>query len=183
MKSEESIDGILLRINGGEEEARSELFEALYSTLHRRAANVLKDQAPGQSLQPTALVSEFYLRLRRWRNESWNGRSHFLATAAKAMRQILVDHARARSCRGGAAPADGLAGVVVIFQEKSADMMALNEAMQRLASFDSQMATAVELRFFGGLSAVETARLLAIPMGTFEKHYRHAKTWLQAELR
>lgn len=158
---------------------------AVYSELRRLAAHYLRGERPGQTLQPTALVNEAYLRLRKDRPERWQNRAHFCAVAAHAMRQILIERARARRAqkRGGGQPR-------VTFDESlpataagpDVDLVALDAALERLAALDASQARIVELRFFGGLSIEETADTLGISPATVKRHWTAAKAWILKEL-
>lgn len=158
---------------------------AVYSELRRLAAHYLRGERPGQTLQPTALVNEAYLRLRKDRPERWQNRAHFCAIAAHAMRQILIERARARHAqkRGGGEPR-------VTFDESlptavagpDIDLVALDTALERLAALDPSQARIVELRFFGGLSIEETADALSISPATVKRHWTAAKAWILKEL-
>lgn len=158
---------------------------AVYSELRRLAAHYLRGERPGQTLQPTALVNEAYLRLRKDRPERWQNRAHFCAIAAHAMRQILIERARARHAqkRGGGQPR-------VTFDESlpaavagpDIDLVALDTALERLAALDPSQARIVELRFFGGLSIEETADALSISPATVKRHWTAAKAWILKEL-
>lgn len=158
---------------------------AVYAELRRLAAHYLRGERPGQTLQPTALVNEAYLRLRRDRPERWQNRAHFCAIAAHAMRQILIERARARHAlkRGGGQPR-------VTFDESlpaaaadpGVDLVALDAALERLAALDASQAKIVELRFFGGLSIEETAEALDISPATVKRHWAVARAFLLKEL-
>ena len=160
------------------------LVEALYAELRERAGHYMRGQPAGHTLQPTALVNEVYLKLSTSGDSTWNDRVHFLATASRAMRQVLVDHARCRAREkrtppGTAVPLDQ---IVLGYEERAVDLMALDEALADLAGFDATMARAVELRFFGGLSQEETAGLLKIPQRSFERRWAAARAWLLARI-
>lgn len=163
----------------------NDLMPAVYAELRRLAAHYLRGERPGQTLQPTALVNEAYLRLRKDRPERWQNRAHFCAIAAHAMRQILIERARARHAlkRGGGQPR-------VTFDESlpapaadpGVDLVALDAALERLAGLDASQARIVELRFFGGLSIEETADALGISPATVKRHWAVARAWLFKEL-
>lgn len=139
----------------------------------------------GHSLQATALVNEVYMRLINVRDVAWQDRAHFLALAARAMRRILVDHARARRAgkRGGRGARVTFDEALVVTDEVSRDFGALDDALQALAVFDERKSRVVELRFFGGLSVKETAAVLEVSPATVMSDWKLAKAWLQREMR
>jgi RNA polymerase sigma factor (TIGR02999 family) len=156
----------------------------VYDELRRLAASYLRRERPGQTLQATALVHEAYLRLLRDRQQSWQNRAHFLAIAARSMRQILVERARARDSlkRGGDHARITLDEELVAGEGPSVDVVAIDAALQRLAALDRQQARIVELRFFGGLTVEETAEALGVAPATVKRHWSVAKAWLRREL-
>jgi RNA polymerase sigma factor (TIGR02999 family) len=157
--------------------------EEVYGELRRVAAAYLRRERPGQTLQPTALVNEAYVRL-AGQHPRFQNRAHFCAIAANAMRQILVESARARHARkrGGGAPRVTLDEGLAAAPESTVDLAALDEALERLAALDAQQARIVELRFFGGLSVEETADALGISPATVKRHWAVARAWLAREL-
>lgn len=160
------------------------LLPIVYEELRRLAASYLRRERPGQTLQPTALVHEAYLRLMKDRPERWQNRAHFCAIAAHSMRQILIERARARAAlkRGGAQPRVTLDEALVAGGEQSFDILALDRALQRLAAMDPEQARLVELRFFGGLTVEETADAMSISPATVKRHWTIARAWLAREL-
>ena len=152
--------------------------------LRRIAANHMRRESPGHTLQTTALVNEAYLKLVDQREVRWQNRAHFFALSSQLMRRILLDHARAqkRGKRGGDAVHIALEDVAVITPEKSEELIALDEALTRLAQFDANKSKIVELRFFGGLSVNEVAEVLGIAPVTVMLHWRLAKAWLRREI-
>ena len=160
------------------------LLPAVYQELRRLAAAYLRRERPGQTLQPTALVHEAYLRLMKDRPDRWENRAHFCAIAAHSMRQILIERARARGAakRGGARQRITLDDALVAGSDRSIDLLALDEALERLAELDPQQARLVELRFFGGLTIEETAAAMDISPATVKRHWTLAKAWLTREL-
>ena len=160
------------------------LLPIVYQELRRLAASYLRREKPGQTLQPTALVHEAYLRLMKDRPERWQNRAHFCAIAAHSMRQILIERARARGAlkRGGAQPRVTLDEALVAGGERSFDLLALDEALERLAQMDPEQARLVELRFFGGLTVEETADAMNISPATVKRHWTVARAWLAREL-
>ena len=160
------------------------LLPVVYQELRRLAASYLRRERPGQTLQPTALVHEAYLRLMKGRPERWQNRAHFCAIAAHSMRQILIERARARGAqkRGGKAPRITLDEALVGGDAPSFDLLALDEALERLAAIDPEQARLVELRFFGGLTVEETADAMNISPATVKRHWTVARAWLAREL-
>jgi RNA polymerase sigma-70 factor (ECF subfamily) len=162
-----------------------ELVPLLYSELRRLAASYLRRERPGHTLQPTALVNEAYLRLVDQKEASWDSRVHFIGIAARVMRQVLVDHARRRGAqrRGGAQPKLTLDEAIAYSHEQPGDLLAVDELLNRMATFDPQQARVVELRVFGGLTVEETAEALGISPATVKRDWVAAKAWLTRELR
>ena len=160
------------------------LLPVVYQELRRLAASYLRREKPGQTLQPTALVHEAYMRLLKDRPDRWQNRAHFCAIAAHSMRQILIERARARGAakRGGARPRVTLEEGLVAGEDRSIDLLALDEALERLAALDPEQARLVELRFFGGLTVEETAEAMNISPATVKRHWTVAKAWLTREL-
>ena len=156
----------------------------LYEELHRIAGRYLRDERRSHTLQPTALVNEAYLRLASWQDVQWKDRVQFLAAAATAMRRILVNHALAKRAqkRGGWARQTPLDETVALFEERSFDLIALNDAVERLAAIDPQQERIVELRFFGGLTIEETAQALGLSHATVEREWALARAWLRRSL-
>jgi RNA polymerase sigma factor (TIGR02999 family) len=157
--------------------------EEVYAELRRIAAAYLRRERPGQTLQPTALVNEAYLRL-AGQHPRFQNRAHFCAIAANAMRQILVERARARNAqkRGGGAARVTLEDGMAVAPQGTVDLAALDEALVRLAAIDPQQARIVELRFFGGLTVEEAAGALGISPATVKRHWAVARAWLAREL-
>jgi RNA polymerase sigma-70 factor, ECF subfamily len=164
------------------------LMPEAYRELRRLAAAYLRRERPGQTLQPTALVHEAYLRLAKDRPGRWENRAHFCAIAANAMRQILVERARARGAikRGGGQPrvtlVDGVVADASARQPAPVDLLALDQALERLAALDAQQAHIVELRYFGGLSVEETAEALDISPATVKRDWSVARAFLAGQL-
>ena len=162
----------------------------VYDELRRLAANYLRHERPGQTLQATALVHEAFLRLSKEKNPPWKNRTHFLAIAALSMRQILVQRARARNAekRGGGAEKLALEESVVADRRSpegeggGVDVLALDTALEKLAALDPQQAKIVELRYFGGLTVEEVAEALDISPATVKRHWAVARAWLHKEL-
>ena len=179
-----AVSGILDRVAAGDQKAVSKIMPVVYDELRRLAGRYLRRERPGQTLQPTALVHEAYLRLSKDKKQSWQNRTHFLAIAALSMRQILVERARARgaSKRGGAQVRVTLYETLAVERETSIDLVALDEALTRLALIDPQQARIVELRFFGGLTVEEAAEALRISPATVKRGWSVARAWLKREL-
>ena len=174
----------LRRLTDGDPTAAEELLPLLYGELRAVAERCLSDERRNHTLQPTALVHEAYLRLVPRGDTDWEGRNHFLRTAARAMRHVLVDHARARrrEKRGGDAARVPLDAALETFERPAVDLVALDEALQRLTGVDEEMGRLVELRFFGGLTIEETARILGVSTPTVERRWRVARMWLREQL-
>lgn|SRR3982751_1966418 len=168
----------------GRQEVLDDLLPHIYSELHRQAAAYLRRERPNHTLQTTALVHEAYLKLVDQRNVEWKNRGHFFALAAQAMRRILVDHAKARhrSKRGGSEEAVSLNEELLPTEEPNVDLIALDEALSRLAKLDPQQERIVEMRYFAGLSLEETAAVLDISRATAARDWAVAKAWLHREL-
>lgn len=183
--SPDDLTGLLQQWSRGSRESEEQLFALVYRDLKRMAARRLSAERAGHTLQPTALVNEAYLRLAAQNNARWRNRGHFFAMAAGMMRRILVDHARARHRhkRGGGAITISLDPRLGLHAETDLDVLAVDEALDRLGRIDAPKARVVELRFFGGLSIPETARALDCSTATIDRHWAAAKAWLFRELR
>jgi RNA polymerase sigma factor (TIGR02999 family) len=164
--------------------ARSLLLSIIYDELHRLAHHYMRGERPGHMLQTTALVNEAYLRLVDVDRMQWRDRAHFFAMAATTMRRILVDHARgqARDKRGGSAIMTSLDADIPA-PASDVDVLALDEALERLAAIDAQQAKVVEFRYFAGMTIEETAAALDVSPGTVKREWSVAKAWLYRELR
>jgi RNA polymerase sigma factor (TIGR02999 family) len=179
------VTRILSAIQSGDPKAPEQLLPLVYKALRRLAAQKLAQEKPGQTLQATALVHEAYLRLVDVENaQHWESRGHFFAAAAEAMRRILIDNARRRRSRrrGGEAkrlPLEGLEAAVPASDEQ---LLAINEALERLQSFDPPKAEMVKLRYFGGLTIPEAAQALGIAVSTANRYWAYARAWLHEEL-
>ena len=164
----------------------ADLFPRVYKELRRLAATYLRQERAGQTLQATALVNEAYLRLVDQTRVEWRGRTHFFAVAAQAMRRILVDHARARLCEKRGGDLERVTFIDEVFADSSEcgleDIIALDEALTKLAALDPRQARLVEQRFFGGLSVEEAAAELGISKRTAEGDWMHARAWLNRAL-
>jgi RNA polymerase sigma factor (TIGR02999 family) len=162
----------------------SDLLPLVYDELRRLARRYMARERPGQSLQPTALVHEAYLRLLKEKRQPWRNRSHFFAIAANSMRQILVERARARAAakRGGSRVRVTMGEDIAAVGQSSVDLLALDEALEKFAAMDPQLARIVELRFFGGLSIEETAEAIDVSPATVKRSWNVARAWLKREL-
>jgi len=176
---------LLLAWSKGDRAALDQLMPLIYAELHRLAHRHLGAERPGHSLQTTALVNEAYLRLVEQKDLHLQNRAHFFAVAAQLMRRILVDYARARynAKRGGGVLKLTLEDAAEVSAERSAEMVALDDALTSLAAFDQRKSHMVELRFFGGLNIEETAEILQVSPGTVMREWTRAKAWLQRELK
>lgn len=162
------------------------LLSIVYTELHKQAARYLRKERAGHTLQPTALVHEAYLRLIDQREVAWQNRAHFFGICAQLMRRILVDHARERLAekRGGAGAVRlTLDERVAIVEEREVDLLALDEALTRLAAMDKRQARVVELRFFSGLNVEETAKVMEVSPATVKLDWSMAKAWLRREMK
>lgn len=165
-------------------EAVRQLMPLVYDELRALAEKQLRSENAGHTLQPTALVHEVFMRLVEQSRVNWKGRAHFLAVSAQAMRRILVDHARTRGRvkRGGEWRKVVLDEQLAPPKLREVDSVALNDALETLATLDEQQARIVELRFFGGMSVAEVAHVLGVSKRKIEGDWTHAKAWLRAEL-
>jgi RNA polymerase sigma factor (TIGR02999 family) len=175
----------LLRAWGeGDAAALGGLTPLVYAELRKMAKGAMRREKPGNSLQPTALVNEAYLRLVDIGEVRWQDRAHFFAVAAQMMRRILVDAARARSAgkRGGGAPHLNLDESIDAMPERGSQLVALDDALEALAKLDPRKARVIEMRFFGGLTVEETAEVLKISAESVMRDWKMARAWLMAEL-
>jgi RNA polymerase sigma factor (TIGR02999 family) len=180
-----NITELLRAWNSNDRDVTNELLPLIYDELHKRAAAYMRRERQNHTLQPTALVHEAYLKLVDQHNNDWNDRQHFFAIASQVMRRILVDHARGRhrNKRGGSAEDLPLEAALLAGAEATnIDLLALDEAMTRLAKFDPQQERLVELRYFAGLSLEEAAASLGISRATAARDWQMAKAWLHREL-
>jgi RNA polymerase sigma factor (TIGR02999 family) len=175
---------LLQRMEEGDAEAAGELLPILYEELRAIAHRYMQGERTGHTLQPTAVVNEAYVRLFEGEDQRWESRAHFVGVAARAMRNVLVDHARARKAqkRGGDHKRQALDCVLAHYEENQLDPLALHEALERLAAMDPELARLVELRFFAGLTIEETAPVLGVSTPTVERRWRVARMWLRKEL-
>lgn len=180
----EQITSLLRAWTGGDQKARDEILPVVYEELHRIARRYMRRERPGHTLQTTALVNETYLRLVDVTRVSWQDRAHFFAVAAQMMRRILVDAARKRASlkKGAHAPRVHLDEVPDVSTGRADELLALDEALDRLGEVDPRKTQVVELRFFGGLSVKETAEVLKISPQSVLRDWKLAKAWLLREL-
>lgn len=179
------VTQLLLAWGSGNHRAADELLPAIYAELHRQAERAMRRESPEHTLQATALVNEAYLRLVDQKRVAWQNRAHFFGIAAQVMRRVLVDHARTRNAekRGGSEKQQvTLSGVETPATDAGVDVLALHEALERLAAMDPDQAKVVELRYFGGLSIEETAEALRISPATVKREWSTARAWLKREL-
>ena len=179
------VTEILSLIEGGDVSAAERLLPLVYDELRRLAARKLRHEKPGQTLQPTALVHEAYLRLVDVdKTRHWNSRGHFFAAAAEAMRRILVDSARRKKSakRGGHLERVGLEQDMIAAPRRGVDLVALDEALDRLAALDPRKAELVKLRYFAGLTLAQAAEVLGISESTADADWAYAKSWLRLRL-
>ena len=182
--SSQNITKLLLDWRNGDSQALDRLMPLVYEELRRMANNYMRNERQGHTLQTSALVNEAYLRLVDHENIAWQNRAHFFGVAAQAMRRILVDHARTRNYqkRGGGAQQVSLDEAATLAEDRAAELIALDEALQELAKMDERKSRVVELRYFGGLSMEETAEALGISIPTVTRDWTTAKAWLLREM-
>jgi RNA polymerase sigma factor (TIGR02999 family) len=178
------VTQLLMAWSNGDQEALEKLVPLVYDELRRIARRYMEREPAGHTLQTTALVNEAYLRLIEQKAMKWQNRAHFFAISAQLMRRILVSMARARHAnkRGGEARQVSLDEALVVSEERAAELVALDEAMNELAALDPRRSRVVELRYFGGLSVEETAEVLKISPETVMREWKRAKAWLYTEL-
>jgi RNA polymerase sigma factor (TIGR02999 family) len=184
MSSEPNITQLLVAWGNGDQAAFDRLAPAVHQQLHRLAAGYMAGERPGHVLQTTALVNEAYMRLVDWKDVQWQSRAHFFGLAAQTMRHILVDAARMRrrAKRGGGELQVSLSDAADVAITKSADLVALDDALTTLEGLNPRHSRIVELRFFGGLSLKETAHVLNVSVGTVRRDWSLAQAWLYREL-
>ena len=185
MAASDEVTRLLLDWGNGNEGARDELLPLIYAELRGLAERYLRAERRDHTLQPTALVHEAYIRLVEQSHPEWKNRAHFFAVAAQVMRQVLVDHARRNraSKRGKGAWHASLEDCVSFADERSDRLLALDDALTSLESFDPRKCKIVEMRFFGGLSIEETAEVVGVSVATIGRELRVAEAWLYREIR
>jgi RNA polymerase sigma factor (TIGR02999 family) len=178
--SSQEVTELLLAWRDGNEAALEKLLPLVYDELHRLAARYMRRESPGHTLQTSALVNEAFIRLIDQQQVHWQNRAHFFGIAAQLMRRILLDHARgqARAKRGGGLHRVSFDEGAIVSEQCAAELIALDDALNALAAFDSRKSRIVELRFFGGLSNEEVAEVMEISLRTVEREWRKAKAWL-----
>ena len=180
MSSTSEITGLLVDWSNGDQSALEKLLPLVERELHRLAHSYMRRENPDHTLQTSALVNEAYLKLVDQKKTHWQNRAHFFGIAAQIMRRILMNYARDqhRAKRGGKAVQVSLSQVAVMSEEKSEELIALDEALQRLTEIDERKSQVVELRYFGGLSIEETAEVLKVSQITVMRDWKYAKAWL-----
>jgi len=184
MESANQVTELLVDWGNGNESGFDGLFAVVYDELRRLASSYMRRERSDHTLQTTALVHEAYLKLVRQSDSPLQSRIHFFAVAAKVMRQILIDHARARQYekRGGGEPRISLDEAAIISDDRAEELVALDEALTVLAERDSRQSEIIELRFFGGLSIEETAAVLNVSPGTVMRDWTFARAWLKNQM-
>lgn len=180
----EEVTRLLAAWSDGDRSALDKLLPLVGKELHELAHRYMSRERPDHTLQTTALVNEAYMRLVDQKDVRWQNRAHFFAIAASIMRRILIDHARkiAYQKRGGGVLKVSLDDVAIVSDERAAELLALDEALQSLAEVDERKTRVVELRYFGGLSVEETAEVLGVSSDTVTRDWRRAKAFLHREL-
>jgi RNA polymerase sigma-70 factor (ECF subfamily) len=183
--SPKEVTDLLNDWGNGDQEALNRLMPLVYDELHRLASRYLRHERVGHTLQTTALVHEAYLKLVDQKKANWHNRVQFFAAAAKVMRHVLVDYARSRKAakRGGEYCRLSLDEAAISSQDKDADLLVLNEALDNLAAIDPQQSRVVELRVFGGLTVEDTAEALGISARTVKREWSMAKAWLHQQIK
>jgi len=178
------VTRILERSQAGDSQAASELLPLVYGELRRLAAAKMANEAAGQTLQPTALVHEAWLRVAGSENQKWNGRAHFFGAAAEAMRRILIENARRKKAarHGGGQPNLDLAEIELAAPAKDEELIAVSEVLEKFAARDRQKAELVKLRYFVGLTTEEAAELLGISVPTANRWWNFSRAWLFEEI-
>jgi RNA polymerase sigma factor (TIGR02999 family) len=182
--SKPNVTDLLLEWQHGDRDALDRLTPLVYEELRRMAHRYIQREREGHTLETTALVNEAYLRLINQQKMDWQNRAHFFAVTAEVMRHVLIDHARRRHYlkRGGEARRVPLEEANAMTQARAAELVALDEALDRLMNLDPRKSRVVELRYFGGLSLEETAAILGVSIMTVRRDWRAAKAWLYKEV-
>jgi RNA polymerase sigma factor (TIGR02999 family) len=178
------VTQLLADLRKGDRGAESRLFDVVYAELHRMAVRYMRHERPDHTLQATALIHEAYVDLIDQQEKDWQNRAHFYGVAAQVMRRVLVDYARMHGTakRGGGQHKVCLDEALLMTAEQSDELVALDEALSRLAQFDPRQSRVVELRFFGGLNEEETAQVLSVSSRTVRRDWSLAKVWLYGQL-
>ena len=184
LSGDSKVSAVLQAAQAGDRQAVTDLLPLVYAELHELARARLARQQPGQTLTPTALVNEVYLRIADGTNVTWEGRQHFLFAAARAMRDILVEQARRKAGpnRGGGQRRRELDEACAVLEPPSEDVLAVHEALEELESRDPLKAQIVLLRYFTGLTRDETAAVLGLAERTLDRHWRYIRAWLKQRL-
>jgi RNA polymerase sigma factor (TIGR02999 family) len=184
MTAPSEITGLLVDWGNGDKAALDKLFPLVEKELHRLAHSYMRRENREHTLQTSALVNEAYIRLVDQKNTRWQNRAHFFGIAARIMRRVLLNYARdrRRKKRGGQAVQVSLSEVAVMSDQKSADLIALDDALTKLAELDERKARVVELRHFGGLSVEESAEVLEVSTATVNRDFKMAKAWIWREI-
>jgi len=182
--AQQEVTQLLADWSDGDDGALDKLIPLVQPKLHRLAHHYMSRERTGHTLQTTALLNEAYLQLVHDSTHNWRNRTHFMAAAAQLMRRIMVDHARERSSlkRGGGALRVTLDDAALVTEKRSEELLALDEALERLAAQDPRKSRIVELRYFGGLTEEETAAFLKLSDRTVRREWRMARTWLYRAL-
>jgi RNA polymerase sigma factor (TIGR02999 family) len=185
MLSDHSLSQLLDQWNNGDPNAFDKLMPLIYEELRKMARRYMRQQNPGHTLQTTALIHEAYLRMIKQKERHFQNRAHFFAVAAQAMRHILVDYARSRQTvkRGGEARQISLEEAALVTAERAAELVAFDDALKELENLSKRQSRVVELRYFGGLTVEETARVLDVSPDTVMRDWSMAKTWLHRALK
>ena len=184
LSDDPTVTRLLQELRQGNPGADGQLLQRLYGELYAQAQRVMAGERPGHTLQPTALLNEAFLRLVDHRQQSWESRTHFLRVASRAMRNVLIDHARARGAgkRGGDWRKVTLADDILPQGRDADELLALDDSLSRLSERDPQLAEIVELRFFGGLQDAEIAAALDVSRRTVQRGWRMARAWLLRDM-
>ncbi len=184
LPQEQPVTALLQEFASGDRSALDRLVTLIYPELRRLARGYMRNERPDHTLQPTALVHEAYARLVKQEQPDYCSRAHFMGVAAQVMRQVLIDHARTRDAekRGGGAANLSLEMAGDVPAGEPSNIIAIDEALERLSQNDALKARLVEMRFFGGMTAEESAEVLKLPVAEVRRHLRVAQAWLQREL-
>src|SRR6266699_3230444 len=182
--STHEVTQLLIAWSSGDKAALDRLMPLIHQELRRLSHRYMSREHPGHTLQTTALVNEAYVRLVNRKGVHWQNRAHFFAMAAQLMRSILVDHARSHAYakRGGGAHKIALDDAMAVSQQRAADVVALDDALKRLAEIDPRQSRIVEMKFFGGLTIEETGEVLGLSPATIKREWSTAKAWLFHEM-
>lgn len=184
-QSSHEITQMLIELTDGNTEVVNRILPHIYDELRRLASSYLRRERSDHTLQPTALVHEAYLKLIDQKRVQWQNRAHFFGIAAQVMRRILMDHARKHGAEKRGGDAEKLPieeEILIVSNGRSAELLALDDALEELAKMDPQKAKIVELRYFGGLSIEETAEVMGVSVPTINRQWRTAKAWLYGQI-